>query len=277
MPYCGVPERKPKIRMKTRILTITISLFALLSVGSAKAWNGFGHSCAAYIAEQHLTPEAKAKCEHYLQHSFVFYASWMDQWRYIDPYKETSNWHTIYVENEKWALEVPRTKSAHYQTKRIWDEMKDYKNLPDSLVRQNLIFLIHMVPDYHCPVHTFFRKGYHTERKYTVKQKGKKFSLHTFWDRSPGFRRTKWTMEKYAREVDIISPKLAKKYQKGNPTKWAQDAVKQANRVYDITPADIEVTKLSKEKTAEIHKLSDEMILKGAYRLAYIVNDIFKE
>ena len=28
-------------------------------MGSVKAWNGYGHSCAAYIAEQHLTPEAK--------------------------------------------------------------------------------------------------------------------------------------------------------------------------------------------------------------------------
>lgn len=264
--------------MKNKILAVTISLFALLSVGSARAWNGFGHSCAAYIAEQHLTPEAKAKCEHYLQHSFVFYASWMDQWRYIDPYKATSDWHTIYVENDKWALEVSRAKSAHYQTERIWKEMKNYKNLPDSLVRQNLIYLIHMVPDFHCPVHVFFRsKSSHMDRRYTLKQKGKNFSLHTFWDRSPSFKRDKWTMEKYAKEVDVISPKLAKKYQKGNPLKWANDAVMQANRVYDITPAGTDITKLSKEQVDALYKLSDEMILKGAYRLAYIVNDIFKE
>lgn len=244
---------------------------------SAQAWSGFGHSCAAYIAEQHLTPEAKAKCEHYLQHAFVFYASWMDQWRYIDPYKETSNWHTIYVENEKWKLEVQRTKSAHYQTERIWKEMKDYKNLPDSLVRQNLIYLIHMVPDYHCPVHTFFRKGCHTERKYTLKKGGKNFSLHTFWDQSPGFKRSKWTMERYAKEVDVLSPKEVKKIQKGDPIKWANDAVKQANRVYDITPKGTEINDMSKEKIEEIRELSNEMILKGAYRLAYIINDIFKE
>lgn len=262
--------------MKNRILTIL--LFTLLFSGSVKAWNGFGHSCAAYIAEQHLTPEAKAKCEKYLQHSFVFYASWMDQWRYIDPYKETTNWHTIYVENEKWQLEVPRQKSAHYQTERIWKELKNYKNLPDSLVRQNLIYLIHMVPDYHCPVHTFFRsKSVHMNRRYTILNKGKKYSHHTFWDASPGLKRKNWTMERYAKEVDVISPKLAKKYQKGDAVKWAHDAVKEANLAYDITPADTEITKLSKEQIGEIHKLSDRMILKGAYRLAYIINDIFKE
>ena len=264
--------------MKNKILVLTISLFTLLSAGSVKAWNGFGHSCAAYIAEQHLTPEAKAKCEAYLQHSFVFYASWMDQWRYIDPYKETSDWHTIYVENEKWQLEVPRQKSAHNQTERIWKEMKNYKNLPDSLVRQNLIYLIHMVPDYHCPVHTFFRsKSAHMERRYSILNKGKKYSHHTFWDASPGFQRKKWTMERYAEEVDVISPKLAKKYQKGDAVKWAHEAVKESNLAFDIIPINTEITELSKEQIAEVHKLADRMILKGAYRLAYIINDIFKE
>ena len=259
-----------------KFVLVAVALVMLFGGQSAKAWNGFGHSCAAYIAEQHLTPEAKAKCEHYLQHSFVFYASWMDQWRYIKPYEETSSWHVIYVD-DAWKLDTSKQKYAEYQTERIWKELKDYKNLPDSLVRQNLIYLIHMVPDYHCPVHTFFRKGTHTERKYSLLTKGKKFALHTFWDASPGFKRKNWTMQRYCKEVDVISPKLAKKYQKGDPIKWANDALKQAHRVYPITPANTETTTLSKEQTAQIHKLTDEMILKGAYRLARIINDVFKE
>ena len=259
-----------------KFVFVAVALVMLFGGQSAKAWNGFGHSCAAYIAEQHLTPEAKAKCEKYLQHSFVFYASWMDQWRYIKPYEETSSWHVIYVD-EDWKLDTSKQKYAEYQTERIWKELKDYKNLPDSLVRQNLIYLIHMVPDYHCPVHTFFRKGTHTERKYSLLTKGKKFALHTFWDASPGFKRKNWTMQRYCKEVDVISPKLAKKYQKGTPIKWANDALKQAHRVYPITPVNTETTTLSKEQTAQIHKLTDEMILKGAYRLARIINDVFKE
>ena len=59
--------------------------------------------------------------------------------------------------------------------------------------------------------------------------------------------------------------------------KWANDATRQANRVFDITPEGMEIHKLPKEELAEIHKLSDEMILKGAYHLAYMINDIFKE
>ena len=114
--------------MKKLLLLVAI----VASIATAKAWNGYGHSCAAYIAEQHLTPEAKAKCEHYLQHSFVFYASWMDQWRFIAPYKETNGWHVIYVD-ENWKLELDSKKRAEYQTERIWKEMKNYKNLLDGL------------------------------------------------------------------------------------------------------------------------------------------------
>ena len=84
-------------------------------------------------------------------------------------------------------------------------------------------------------------------------------------------------MERYAKEVDVLVPKQVKKYQKGNTLKWASDAVKEANLVYEITPVGTEITELSKEQIDEIHKLSDRMILKGAYRLAYIINDIFKE
>lgn len=258
--------------MKKLLLLVAI----VATIASAKGWGGYGHSCAAYIAEQHLTPEAKAKCEHYLQHSFVFYASWMDQWRHIEPYKESNAWHVIYVD-ENWKLDTSKKKYAEYQSQRIWDELKNYKNLPDSLVRQNLIYLIHMVPDFHCPVHTFFKKGLHPERKYTLKLKGKSYSLHTFWDRSPNIGRTKWTMERYAKEIDVISPKLQKKYMKGNVAKWANDALKQANRLYAITPEGTEIHRMPKAKLAEVHSLTDEMILKGAYHLAYMINDIFKE
>ena len=262
--------------MKQKLQILALALLTILGVQSAKAWGTFGHGAIAYVAEQHLTPNAKAEVRRYLQHTLPFYASWMDQWRYIEPYKETNAWHVVYVD-ENWKLDTSKEKYAEYQTERIWKELKNYKNLPDSLVRQNLIYLIHMVPDFHCPVHTFFKKGMHTDRKYSLKQKGKKFSLHTFWDRSPMVGREKWTMERYAKEVDVISPKLQKKYMKGNVVKWANDATRQANRVYNITLPDMETHKIPKDKLAEIHKLTDEMILKGAYRLAYIVNDIFKE
>ena len=262
-----------------RFLVIVSTLVLFAGTTNLWAWSamsGFGHHCAAYIAEQHLTPEAKAKCEEYLQHSFVFYAGWMDQWRHIKPFEETSVWHAVWVD-KNWKLDRSKQRFAEYQSERIWKEMKDYKNLPDSLVRQNLIFLIHMVPDFHCPVHVHGSKADFPEHYYALRKNGRKFGLHTFWDRAPGFHREGWTIERYAKEVDVISPKVAKKWQKGNVIKWAKDSAKQAKRAYEITPANIEITKMSDEEIKSVHALADEMILKGGYRLAQIINDIFKK
>ena len=91
--------------MKKQISILVVALVAIFGAESAKAWTNYAHGPAAYIAEQHLTPEAKAKCEAYLQHSFVFYASWMDQWRFIGPYKPTTSWHVIRVDKD-WKLDT---------------------------------------------------------------------------------------------------------------------------------------------------------------------------
>ena len=81
--------------MKQKIFTTVAALIALLSVGSASAWGGFGHRCIAYVAEQHLTPEAKEKCYYYLQHTLPYYASWMDYWRGVGVYRSVNNPHSM--------------------------------------------------------------------------------------------------------------------------------------------------------------------------------------
>ena len=63
--------------------SIILAVVAMCVTYSAKAWGGFGHGAIAYVAEQHLTPEAKEKCRYYLKHTLPYYASWMDHWRGI--------------------------------------------------------------------------------------------------------------------------------------------------------------------------------------------------
>ena len=200
--------------MRKNLSILLLAFVATMSIQSAKAWGTFGHGAIAYVAEQHLTPKAKEECRRYLKHTLPYYASWMDHWRAVPPFHPTNNWHGFSATADGQVNWEKGEGKSMGQLHKIMKEMGNgnYKNLPDSLVRQNLIYLIHMVPDFHCPVHTFFKKGMHTERKYTLKLKGKSYSLHTFWDRSPNIGRTKWTMERYAKEIDVISPKLQKKY-----------------------------------------------------------------
>ena len=63
---------------------------------------------------------------------------------------------------------------------------------------------------------------------------------------------------------------------KGDFNYWGRDIIKQAHRAYAITPKDKDIAKLTAEEKAEVKALSDEMAMKSAYRLAYVLNEIFK-
>ena len=265
--------------MKQKILLAFATLTALLSVGSASAWEGFGHRCIAYVAEQHLTPEAKEKCYYYLQHTLPYYASWMDYWRGVGVYRKVNNPHSMRAasdgRNLDWGGKPAGRVMGHLDNALKELGNGKYKSLPDSVVRQRLINMVHYLPDMHCPVHVGFPKDAFPEYRYNLTKKGKTLKYHTFWDGSPSFTRKNWTFEKYIANVDKVTPKQAKKWTKGTLDDWARDIIKQAHRSYQITPKGTDVANMTKEQQAKVLELSDEMAMKAAYRLAYVLNTIF--
>ena len=265
--------------MKSRISILVIALVAIFGVQSAKAWGTFGHGAIAYVAEQHLTPTAKSEVRRYLKHTLPFYASWMDHWRAVPPFHPTNAWHGFSATADGQVDWEKGNGKAMGQIIEIMKSMENgkYKTLPDSLVRHNLLILVHALPDMHCPVHVGFSKKDYPQYRYSLRNKGKKTTFHGFWDGSPGFRRKGWSYEKYASIVDNVTPKDVKKIiKKGNTTYWGRDIIKQAHRAFVITPADKDIAKLTTEERTEVLKLADEMALKAAYRLAWVLNTIFK-
>ena len=265
--------------MKQKISLLVLALVAVLGVQSAKAWGTFGHGAIAYVAEQHLTPNAKAEVRRYLGHTLPFYASWMDHWRAVPPFHPTNYWHGFTATADGQVNWEKDEGKAMGQVVKIFNTMGNgkYKELPDSLVRHNLLILVHALPDMHCPVHVGFSRKDYPEYRYSLRNKGKQYKMHGFWDGSPAFKRKGWTYEKYASVVDNITPKQEKKIvKKGKFSYWGTDIIKQAHRAFVLTPANKDVAKLTKEESADILALSDEMAMKAAYRLAYVLNEIFK-
>ena len=264
-----------------RLSILIVAFVALFGVQNVKAWGGFGHGSIVYVAEQHLTPEAKAKCRYYLKHTLPYYASWMDHWRSVPEFKSVNNPHSIKAMSGGYALDWSGNPAggAMGHLVNMMKELGDgkYKELPDSLVRQRLINLLHYLPDLHCPVHVGFPKKEFAHYRYKIYRNGKPLKYHGFWDGSPGFKRKGWTFEQYAATVDNISPKQAKKWVKGSYDDWASDVIKQAHRCYQITPEDTDVARLTKAQQEAVLELADEMAMKAAYRLAHILNTLFKE
>lgn len=258
--------------MNTLRRILIFSTFVIISF-SSYAWGGLGHSTIAYLAEQHLTPEAKAQCHKYLHHTLAFYASWMDDWRNSPGFEDTSHWHTAVVDkNFRYIKDEPH--NAAYQVVRIEKRMKKYRKMKDSLVCDNLKYLIHMVGDMHCPSHTTFR--FNPEYKnYTVLIKNKPTNVHTFWDASPGYCHPKKKADELAREIDVYSPEEIEEFCKGTVDDWAHDNALESRARITLVEKGAITDQLSEEERAGIRKLSDLQLAKAGYRLAAVLNRIF--
>ena len=241
-------------------------LFAVTISHNAMAWGVWGHHITAYIAEQHLNPEEKEKCEYYLQHSLPHYSVWQDQWRRSDPFKETTFWHMNYVDKDYNTVGRGGniSRDAVTQLVRINKEMSkgNYRNMPDSVVAMNLKFIIHMVGDMHCPCHLAHAKesGFKGTSLYV---NGKKYNRHKFWDAAPQLLHPKWKLERFAKAYDTYSAKEIKKICKGVPAKWSvQNAVKM-EKSYGFWQKGDELKKLSKEQRQDIEDLTHEQLAYG--------------
>ena len=266
--------------MKKTLSIIALALVAIMSVQSAKAWGGWGHHITTYIAEKHLTEEANEKCRHYLNQRLPHYSSWQDYWRHSDPFKETSYWHSSYVDKNYNIVGYKGniTRDATYQIERIVKEMEKgkYKQMSDSLVAVKLKLLIHMVPDMHCPCHIGYAKELGLKGG-SIYVNGKKVGRHKFWDGAPMRMHPKWKADRFVQAYDTYSVKQQKKICKGTPTKWGVQNARKMVKIYHIWEPGTEFKELSKEQRQQIDDILREQLAYGGYRLANILNQIFSK
>ena len=263
--------------MKRKLFIALAAVVALCSVEKALAWGGLGHSVIAYYAENLLSPEAKAKAQHYLKSTITYQASWMDQYRSIEGYTDCDWWHSTNIDT-KGKVVVGKTTTGAFHIERIRNEMANggYKNMPDSLVKVNLQYLIHMIGDHHCPGHIRWNKESHPHHFYNLKRKGKRFSTHRFWDGSPSFHRKGWTCEVYYDNFTPLSKGQIKKVQKGTGYDWTQETAGVSEQCYSLFSEGTEIAKLSEAEIDEVHAIVDKQLHRAAYRLAYVIEEIFK-
>lgn len=271
--------------MKNRVL---FSIFTFLTVAlcaqSAKAWHNFAHGAIAYMAEQHLTPQAQEKCDYYLRHTLAHYASWMDSWRGVAKFDSVNCSHGSMAQadgvNIDFSYGTPAGEVVGHLVNAL-AELGDgkYKNLPDSVVRQRLINMVHYVPDMFCPAHVNFPESVHPKQSaHKLFEKGKKLAYHRFWDRSLGREgRVNWIYERLAAEVDVISKKQAAELQSGTLEDWGRDIVRLAQRSRELVPIGTDVAYMSDIQNADVRDLTYEAAVMGAYRLAYVLNTIFSD
>ena len=274
-------------------LSIIVAILVLFVTTRAWAWGSPAHSIIGYIAEMHLTPQAKEKCHHYIHHTLAYEASWLDNWRYCKGFKN-AHWHIGYSypnreyrANAGGKLLNPEgvRKSAAYRINGFHKELRtSYKEMPDSLVADRIRSLIHMLGDMHCPAHVAIPvedKPTYEEttiyNRYRLYNNGKRTSYHFLWDRITSIYYPQRMMQDWVDVVDTHNAKQREKICRGDANDWLAEATKETLRSYKLIPRDTDLAKLSPKQKAQLMELAHQQMAYAAYRLAYILNDIFKE
>ena len=245
------------------------AFLCLTGVPRAQGWGCRGHEVIAYLAEKHLTPEAKVMVVSLLSDNPVQYnaycgtptgdlladaSTWADGQREKDP--STAPWHYIDIPRGEKSGEVKKFCGAEgCITQAIEDQLAILKNkdAPGAQRAAALRFVIHLVGDLHQPLHTISngdRGGNCVPVKYFDLEPHRNHysyspNLHEIWD--SGILEKDMQGLDSARFADVLEAAYSSSFahwQAGGVQveKWAWESHRSARRkVYGALPQKIPI------------------------------------
>ena len=253
------------------------ALIAALTCGTAFGWGREGHETIAKLAEYNLKPHARKIVEKYLDnHSIVYYAKWMDDYRKTKEYGHTNSWHTATVDENLKYRHTPETGDAIYGINQAVEILKNYKEHNDSTVAVNLKLLIHMIGDIHCPGHVYYDGRV---QRYKVNfgggyvQPQKKALIHTVWDALAIQATRIWGLYDWAWELDRLPKKEEKAIVAGTPLDWFESNAQVCLFQFELSKGEGE--ELAQDFVNEAMPLLETQILHAGLRLAELLNNLF--
>ena len=265
-------------------LTLILAIIMMLDVTSAFGWGAKGHDVVAAIAEQHLTPKAKKKISELLDgKSIVYYSSWMDNIQnspyWENGYNKTKTWHYANVDKGHTYQTMPKNPDGDVVNglEMITKEMtENYDNLTDSVKVDYIKMIVHMVGDLHCPMHAgrlSDRGGNGTKVMWFREET----NLHSIWDSKMIESARAWSHTEWVNHLDRTDKKYKKEIMSGTYEEWFMKTVEEAAKLYDYVENNGQIVPvLSYQFIYDFSPLLEQQLLNAGYRLAYVLNTIFK-
>lgn len=265
--------------MKRTNRILFLLLVALELPIMSHAWGGLFHRAIAEAAERNLSPKARAEIERYTQGKpLAAYATFMDEVVADPRYKEPfAGWHASIADS---TCKSPAEVRQRYRNSRdgvtaaewITKELKDYRNLDDSVVLTYIKCLVHIIPDFHCPAHVRYTDA-HNEGKFDVTFFDRKLLLHSVWDHHLLARvHPDWNDMRWADYLCETPRREIRTTQKGSYREWFEDTARDVRISIDwVHPGD----KLGVEFADKAVPLADKELRKAAARLTKTLEQIF--
>ena len=272
--------------MKKIFILAMCALFA--SATPAFGWGRLGHATIAKIAEEYLTPKAKKCIDKYLDgKSIISYASYPDDYRsvhLIDIGFDAPNcprktvWGHSFQANVDGSLYLSERRGNEYvkncllRIDPIIDNLKkNHRNMTDSARVVSIAYIVHIIGDIHCPKHVRYEDE-QSSGQYPILYRDKEMSHHSYWDGHLLKSFHDWGFESLAHLVDTYSKVEREKMASGNLYNWAEETAREFRFTVQRGPGH----KIDRLTASEDVWLAEKQIARGGYRLAAVLNEVFK-
>jgi hypothetical protein len=252
-------------------------LLVLLVPSLCLAWGGEAHQLVALIAEDHLTPTARAAVTELLDDGNISdaeVANWADEIR-----RQRSNtvpWHYVTIPHDVADFDAERDgrKGANVinaierQAKLLADKPQPREKRVEALK-----CVVHFIGDVHQPLHCVDRNGDRGGNGRLVYLAGRKGadSLHYVWDTA--LVRHLVGRRKIAEVADAVGRTITAKQRKGSPEAWANESHRAAvDRVYANMADGGDPPRLRPEYAKASTPVVAEQINRAGVRLAAVLN-----
>ena len=231
----------------------------------------------AYMAEEHLSQNTKEFLAKYLDQSIVEYANWMDVYRNSVGYECTTTWHMVTVGKDGRSFPRDHEGKAAQALEEMCEILSNYKEYNDSTVHINLVQIIHLIPEIHCPAHYYFLElGDDVSTKdYTfmpIIYEGASDTYHHLWDSAATLTQQGTNLDEYKEYYDVWDDSTRKLVSDGGPQAWLVDNAKRIRNIHNwIYPNQ----SLDKQFLLKRKDFIDMQVRLGAARLERMLNDLF--
>lgn len=257
-------------------------MFALMMVANeALAFNTYGHQSVVLLANKHLTENAKKEIKAILKKSSLFKeAVWLNTLRKRPEMAHSKDWHFFRLNAQGKSVTTDENDGVVVLEKAI-AVLRDRQNQSDSLVNASLRTVIHLVADMHCLSHIHIdeieeTKGFTFFHWNELEGKGRKdwkSQWYSHWNNGYFGRYKVFPVTYHAEDIDIHCNAKKAEYEKGTPRFWAENVGEDVVRALKDFPMGEPV----RTQVIQLYEYNHvKCMAKASYRLAALLNDIFK-
>ena len=241
------------------------------------SWGRTGHEAIALIAENHLTPQAKAAITELLNgQSLADVSNWADEVRDDPEFRSTSPWHYVNepvgLSFDQFAMDVATSHKGNVYNALIRSEhvLSHTDNTLEKRV-EALKFIIHLIGDAHQPMHVS-RAEDQGGNLISIRFNKVQSNLHALWD-SKLIDHQGLSYEQMAKSYDTASPRQIRQWQSDDMLKWLYESYQISTKLY----AEMDQNKILDNTYYDQHiDIVKQRIAMAGIRLAGVLNDCFR-